>query len=64
MTHTRKNFNYLTATIEEIVQHFQTSSRQAIYAAQKLHSNNPEMTTKLKQALLQYKIAQLHEKLS
>lgn len=59
MEHNRKNFNYLTATVEEIVQHFQTSSRQAIYSVQKAHIKDPAMTAKLKEALLAYKIAKL-----
>lgn len=59
MTHQRKNFNYLTASIVEIAQHFQSSSRQAIYSVQKAHADDSVMTTKLKEALLMYKIAKL-----
>lgn len=61
MAHQRKNFNYLTATVAEIAQHFKTSSRQAIYSVQKAHSDDPVMTTKLKDALLMYKIAKLQD---
>ena len=52
----RTNFNYVTATVAEIAEHFKTCSRQNIYAVRKSHKDDVSMTEKLNEALTIFKI--------
>lgn len=55
----RKNFNYKTATVSEIVEQFKKSSRQAISAIRTSWKGKPEMSDKIEQAYRQYRIDKL-----
>lgn len=60
----RKNFDYQSATVEQIVAHFMTSTSQAIYAVRKTWKDDAEMTAKLNAALFMCKIAKIEKKFS
>lgn len=60
----RKNFNYRTATVEQIAEHFKLSTRQAIHAVRANWKGNDYMTDKLNQAFILYKTDKLKESLS
>lgn len=62
MAQQRKQFNYLTATAEEIAQHFKVSSSQAVYAARKTHEGNELMTIKLNAAFYLHKLQEVKSK--
>jgi hypothetical protein len=59
MPHERKNFNYQSATVDAVTQHFITSSRQAIASARKCWSNDEVMNSKLDAAFYAYKLEEL-----
>jgi 3-methyladenine DNA glycosylase AlkC len=57
----RKNFNYRTATVAQIVDQFNKSSPQAIYAVRKTWEDDEEMSAKVETAYREYKIAKLFD---
>ena len=59
----RKNFSYAIATVSQIVEHFKTSSPQAIHLARKTWKDDEEVSSRVEQAYLEYKIAKVKEKL-
>lgn len=62
MTQERKNFNYKSASQEELIAHFQKSTRQAISAARKFWAYDEAMTAKLDDAFYLLKKAQFEAK--
>lgn len=57
----RKNFNYRTATVAQIVEQFNKSSPQAIYAVRKSWADDEEMSVKVDEAYFQYKLAKFRK---
>lgn len=51
----RKQFNYVTSTVQQIADHFSVSTRQTIHAIRKHYKDDVSMTTKLDEA---YRIVQ------
>lgn len=54
-----KQFNYKTATAEEIVQQFKQSSKQSIYNVRKYYKEDKLMTDRLNVAYKQYRVEKL-----
>lgn len=64
MTHNRKNFNYQSANVDAVTEHFLKSSRQAVAAVRKFWADDECMTVKLDTAFYQMKMKQAHDKLT
>jgi hypothetical protein len=60
----RKNFSYANATVTQIVEHFKTSSAQAIHLARKTWKSDEEVSGRVEEAYRLYKFSKLEEKLS
>lgn len=60
----RKNFNYQSSDIADIIAHFKQSTAQAIYAVRQAWKDDVEMSKKIEEAYRQYKIDVLVAKLS
>lgn len=57
----RKQFDYTAATVEEMAQHFEGCTRQAIYGIRKYHQGTP-MEAKIVEAIIVMEIKRVREK--
>jgi hypothetical protein len=57
-------FNYVTASVEEVAQHFkEKDSRQLVHLTKARYSDNPDVLAKLERAYIMAKIARLQDEL-
>lgn len=55
--------NYVSASLEELAQHFKNASRQLIHTARERYNGNPDMALKVERAIVMAKIARLQDEL-
>jgi hypothetical protein len=55
--------DYVTASVEEVAEHFRKKTRQLVHLTKERYSNNPDMLLKLERAYIMAKIARLQDEL-
>jgi hypothetical protein len=56
-------FNYVTASVDEVAQHFKNKTRQLVHLTKERYSDNPDVLAKLERAYIMSKIARLQDEL-